>query len=121
MRNLLLTAVTAILLFSCRTDKNHKCDCPTDSLQVARHCDSVVTFAGEDQEYWRRYTDSIQKLKVVRDTIARPTDKRKIDSLATALHLANYKVEKVKFYLRLVDQKASNGVFLKGWVKRAVQ
>jgi hypothetical protein len=45
----------------------------------------------------------------------------KTDSLKTKLFLSNYKVEKVKFYLRIVERKPSQKVFLRGWVTRAVK
>ena len=43
------------------------------------------------------------------------------DSLRTKLFLVNYKIEKVKFYTRLVDKKPSQMVFYKGWIIRAVE
>jgi hypothetical protein len=47
--------------------------------------------------------------------------KHKSDSLSVQLFLANYKVEKVKFYLNLVQKKPSQAKFLKGWIIRAVK
>jgi hypothetical protein len=44
-----------------------------------------------------------------------------IDSLKTKLFLAEYKVEKVKFYTKIVDRKPSQLKFYKGWIKRAVK
>jgi hypothetical protein len=44
-----------------------------------------------------------------------------IDSLKTKLFLAEYKVEKVKFYTKIVDRKPSQIKFYKGWIKRAVK
>ncbi len=43
------------------------------------------------------------------------------DSLKTKLFLAQYKIEKVKYYLSIVDRKPSQIKYLKGWVRRAVE
>lgn len=47
--------------------------------------------------------------------------KKENDSLRSKLFLANYKVEKVRFYLNLTIKNPSQTKFLKGWVKRAIQ
>ena len=44
-----------------------------------------------------------------------------IDSLKTQLFLSNYKVEKVKYYLKIVDKNPSQVKFLRGWMRRAVE
>ncbi len=54
-------------------------------------------------------TDSIQKLHV------------SLDSLKSSLFVSNYKIERVKYYLKICYKKPSQDVFLKGWVNRAVQ
>ncbi len=63
--------------------------------------------------------DSIDKLFVLLNsqviTVARIND-----SLKTALFLSNYKVEKVRYYLKICNKTPSNNKFLKGWVTRAV-
>jgi len=46
--------------------------------------------------------------------------KLKSDSISTQLFLANYKIEKVKYYLKICNKTPSNNKFLKGWVTRAV-
>lgn len=43
------------------------------------------------------------------------------DSLKTKLFLTQYKIEKVKYYLAIVDRKPSQIKYLKGWVRRAVE
>lgn len=47
--------------------------------------------------------------------------RKRIDSLNTALFVSRYKVERVKYYLKIVDRKPSQMKFLKGWIKRAVK
>lgn len=36
------------------------------------------------------------------------------------LFLSNYKLEKIKYYIKIVDKKSSQIVFLKGWIKRTL-
>lgn len=43
------------------------------------------------------------------------------DSLRTQLFLANYKLEKIKYYLNIVNRKPSQIVFLKGWLNRVLK
>lgn len=45
----------------------------------------------------------------------------KKDSISGQLFLANYKVEKVRYYLKICNKTPSNNKFLKGWVTRAVK
>lgn len=44
-----------------------------------------------------------------------------VDSLKTALFIEKYKVERVKYYLRIVDNNSSQEKYLKGWIKRAIK
>lgn len=44
-----------------------------------------------------------------------------IDTLKTQLFISNYKVEKVKYYLKIVNRDRTQEVFLRGWVTRAVE
>jgi len=43
-----------------------------------------------------------------------------IDSLKTKLFLANYKVEQVKFYVKICERKPNQKIFLIGWLKRCL-
>jgi len=43
------------------------------------------------------------------------------DSLRSKLFLANYKVEKVKYYLAICTRNPSQKKFLFGWMRRAVE
>lgn len=74
--------------------------------------------------------DSVAVAHLPSDTIAtlvdvRPADttgcKQTIDSLRTALFLANFKVTKVRKYLKICLHDPSQDKFLKGWIKRAIQ
>lgn len=44
-----------------------------------------------------------------------------IDSLKTALNISKFKIQKVKYYLAIVDKRPSQIKYLKGWVRRAVK
>jgi hypothetical protein len=43
------------------------------------------------------------------------------DSLRTQLFIAKYKIERVRYYVRIVDRNPSQKIFLKGWVTRAIK
>ena len=42
-------------------------------------------------------------------------------NLKADLFLAKYKIEKVKYYLAICQKNKSQEIFLKGWIKRAVE
>jgi hypothetical protein len=62
-----------------------------------------------------------QKLKA--DTLIKKYDSLKYlcDSLRTKYFLAQYKVENVRNYIKIVERNKSQKVFFFGWVKRAVK
>lgn len=43
------------------------------------------------------------------------------DSATTALFIANYRVERVRFYLNICMRDKTQDKFLKGWVRRAIE
>jgi hypothetical protein len=43
-----------------------------------------------------------------------------IDSLSRKLFLAEYKIQRVKYYLHIAIKNPSQTKFLKGWIKRAI-
>lgn len=45
----------------------------------------------------------------------------KNDSLKTSLFLSNYKIEKVRYYLKIVKRKPSQRKYIVGWVTRAIE
>ena len=44
-----------------------------------------------------------------------------IDSLRSKLFLANYRVERVRYYLKIAIRNPSQDKFLKSWISRAVK
>jgi hypothetical protein len=59
---------------------------------------------------------------VVYDTVyVNVVNKKTLDSIATELFVANYKIERVKYYLNICLRNPSQDKFLKGWIKRAVK
>jgi hypothetical protein len=47
-------------------------------------------------------------------------DQRETDSLKTKLFIANYKISRVRYYLRICLRNPKQDRFLKGWINRAV-
>lgn len=75
-------------------------DYPTDTigeatLEAFRKCDSVI-----------RVNNILLK---------------RHDSLKTALFISLYKINRVKYYLAIVNHKPSQAKFLRGWIIRAVK
>lgn len=67
-----------------------------------------------------------QQTKVAEKQIMVPACKedslRKVnDSLKTRLFLAEYKIQRVKYYLHIAINKPSQRKFLTSWISRAVQ
>lgn len=60
----------------------------------------------------------------IHDTIYIPADTGRyitiINDLKDSLFVARYKIERVKYYVDIVDRKPSQIKYLKGWIKRAV-
>jgi hypothetical protein len=54
------------------------------------------------------------------DTCKTDSLQHTIDSLRTKLFIANYKLERVKYYLNITIKDPSQTKFLKGWIKRAI-
>jgi hypothetical protein len=69
--------------------------------------------------------DTVPPVKIIHDTLPAQViivDNRKtIDSLKTALMVANYKLWRVRYYTGIVDRNPSQLKFYKGWINRAVQ
>lgn len=63
--------------------------------------------------------DSIISIRV--DTSEYSALRRENDSLRTALFQAQFKVNKVRYYLKICLKNPSQDKFLKGWIKRAIQ
>lgn len=64
---------------------------------------------------------AIAYIKVPVDTSGNAALRRKCDSLQTALFQAQFKVNKVRYYLKICLKNPSQDKFLKGWIKRAIQ
>jgi hypothetical protein len=62
---------------------------------------------------------------VIFQPVARPAKcdsiKKLSDSIAAKLFLAQYKLERVKYYLKICLRNPSQDKFLKGWIKRAIE
>jgi hypothetical protein len=49
------------------------------------------------------------------------TDTSKIDSLKRVLFVANYKIERVKYYLKICQRNPRQVKFLVSWINRAIK
>jgi hypothetical protein len=49
-----------------------------------------------------------------------PAIERRLDSISRALFVANYKLQRVRYYVRICQRNPSQDKFLKGWVIRAI-
>lgn len=62
---------------------------------------------------------------VIFQPVARPDKcdsiKKLSDSVAAKLFLAQYKLERVRYYLKICLRNPSQDKFLKGWIKRAIE
>ena len=46
---------------------------------------------------------------------------KRCDSLQAVVKLQNFRINSIKFYIRLVDKKPSNARYLKGWINAALK
>lgn len=58
----------------------------------------------------------IQQHKVIVDSLQELND-----SLNAKLFVANYKLERVRYYCNVVDKKPTNIKYLKGWIRRVLE
>lgn len=74
----------------------------TDTVEISRN----EQIKCKDTIYLRANADSLKKV---------------ITELNHKLFLANYRVERVRYYLKIVQRKPSQLKFLVSWINRAVQ
>lgn len=100
-----------------------------------KECEQKIKLLSEQNDFLvqanGKYSDTLQLLRVQLDSLnsggmqACADENKRLnainDSLSTNLFLANYKVEKVKFYLAICLRDKTQDKFLKGWVRRAVE
>lgn len=87
------------LLFSCTNSPQHTVITKIDTVTV---------------------TQTVYKT-LPRDTVYIHSQSKLTDSLQTQLFISNYKLERVKYYLKICLRNPSKDKWLKGWIKRAVQ
>lgn len=97
-----------LLNFSCTP----KTDCSKEQERTQSDSIRLVNVDSENRQLLfknNQLRDSLQFIKIG------------IDTLKTQLFISNYKVEKVKYYLKIVNNNRTQEVFLRGWVTRAVE
>jgi hypothetical protein len=98
-----------IFLFSFVGCKNqieqHSCDCSIDSARIVDSMRLNALLSADIDPH---------------DTIIKFDDKL-YDSLRNALYLANFRIERVRFYLNICLKNSSQDKFLKGWIGRAIK
>jgi hypothetical protein len=89
---------------------------PADPQPIKK--DSVVTVKETDLP---RLRDTI--ILGIKDSSSHRCDSLQniIDSLTSKLFVSNYKLERVRYYLKICLRNPSQDKFLKGWIKRAIQ
>lgn len=101
---------TAFLLVQCKQKDWHRNEQPA---AVKCDCDKKIK---EDSAYISNLHSSFDDM-----ALAANERERVIDSLKDALFIANYKVERVRYYWNIVNRNPSQVKFLKGWIKRAIE
>lgn len=65
--------------------------------------------------------DSTEILKLQKEVLKSKDSIKFIkDSLGEQLFVANYKLQRIKYYTNIVDKKSSQIKFYKGWIKRVL-
>lgn len=99
MKKYLIIAIFAICISSCHAQpKMAECD--------HTFCKSFLEAKDSQVVFYKRQYEFIE---------------RQNDTLRTKLFLANYRVEKVRYYLNICLRNKSQDKFLKGWVRRAIE
>jgi len=104
--------ILSFLILSCNKQKDN--------------CPELSELRNQVREDSIKYSDLQYEYKQLEISFIPLLDSAKLwkkdnDSLKTQLFLSNYKVEKVRFYINIVDRDGSQEKFLRGWVKRAIK
>lgn len=92
---------------------NPKTDC---TKELAQHKSDSVSLVNAKSENERLIVTN----ENLRDSI-KSFKKENCDTLRTQLLLSNFKIEKVRYYLKIVNNNKTQEVFLRGWITRAVE
>lgn len=114
----LISLILIVTLFSCK-NKSRADEVPlvtVDSLVIVQpihaYYDTVLNGIERDMAIKDSIIFSLQSVQ---------TNKKLVDSLRNALYAANFKLERVKFYLNICLKNPTQDKFLKGWLVRAVK
>ena len=98
------------------------CDFSADSTRITNKLhnfyDTVLYYYDIEHEGNLRTIDS---LKNARTPIIITGDRERLDSAISAMQIANFKLERVRYYLNITLKNPTQDKFLKGWVRRAIE
>lgn len=62
-------------------------------------------------------------IKILQDSVSQIRDSLNLvnSNLRESLFVSNYKLARVEYYIKVVDNKSSNLKYLKGWLKRVLK
>lgn len=106
-------AVILLLLFNCCQSKRSPSHASALPLSDTIKYQSSISQSPDHS--------SLITTSLIIDTCKTDSLKQAIDSLRTKLFIAEYKLQRVKYYLNITLKDASQTKFLKGWIKRAIQ
>jgi hypothetical protein len=92
--------------------------CKNSSAVVASNCDTVFV---SDTVFMPELPPVFDTVYIVKSVDSSRVLKDTINARTKRLNLANYKLSKIDYYVKIVDSKPSQLTFLKGWVKRALR
>ncbi len=98
------------------------CNFAADSIRVAdeyiTHYEALLDLAENEKIKLEAERDSLLDIK--RPVLIKE-NKRQTDSLRSALQVARFKLERVRFYLNICLRNPTQDRFLKGWIRRAIE
>jgi len=113
------------LIASCKTPAPTTvavCDFSADSIRLSNKLhnfyDTVLYYYDIEHEGNLRTIDSLIN---ARTPIIITGDRKRLDSAISAMQIANFKLERIRYYLNITLKNPTQDKFLKGWVRRAIE
>ncbi len=113
MKKFLIITVLSITLSSCSSQNVNTNNMQIELGQRIFIADSTLNVRDIELMSLR---DSIKNIKIVKPVFLFNTD-----SLKDALFIARYRLERIRYHLKICQKKPSQDVFLKGWITRDLE